>query len=117
MPAATRSSRRSGRRLITNRATPFATSQPDIVPAAPGVLTFFTAAGAYQTSNPQQSFEEVTQDVFLTRLKADLALAASGGNSTWDSTCTGSATSSPMRSPRWGTSAVRSPRPARGPGS
>lgn len=65
--------------MITNRATPFATTYSDIVPAAPGSLTFFTAAGAYQTSNPQQSYEEVTQDVFLTRLKADLALAASGG--------------------------------------
>jgi esterase/lipase superfamily enzyme len=65
--------------MITNRATPFATTYSDIVPAAPGSLTFFTAAGAYQGSNPQQSYEEVTQDVFLTRLKADLALAASGG--------------------------------------
>ena len=65
--------------MVTNRKTPFAINQPDIVPADPGTLTFFTAAGAYQTSNPQQSFEEVTQDVFLTRLKADLALAASGG--------------------------------------
>jgi esterase/lipase superfamily enzyme len=65
--------------MITNRKTPFATTESDIVPAAPGALAFFTAAGAYQTSNPQQSFEEVTQDVFLTRLKADLALAASAG--------------------------------------
>jgi hypothetical protein len=85
--------------MITNRATPFATTQPDIVPAAPGSLTFFTAAGAYQTSNPQQSYEEVTQDVFLTRLKADLALARRAARSTRGSTSTGSPTSSPTRSP------------------
>jgi hypothetical protein len=103
--------------MITNRKTPFATDFSEILPAAPGALSFFTAAGAYQTSNPQQSFEEVTQDVFLTRLKADLALASSGGKLHLGLYVTGSATSSRTRSPRWETSAAHSPRPGRGPGS
>lgn len=65
--------------MITNRATPFATTQSQVVPSSPGSLTFWTAAGAYQSSSPQTNYEEVTQEVFLTRLKADLALAASAG--------------------------------------
>lgn len=65
--------------MVTNRATPFATTHADVVPAAPSSLTFWTAPGAYQTSSPQQNYTEVTQEVFVDRLKADLALAAAGG--------------------------------------
>ena len=61
--------------MITNRAMPFATSGASIVPGAPGSLTFFTAPGAYQSQNPMTNYVEVTQDVFLERLKADLAKA------------------------------------------
>ena len=66
--------------MVTNRATPFATSRSDgIVPSAPGTLTFWTAPGAYQSSDPQTNYTEVTQAVFLERLSADLTLAASEG--------------------------------------
>ena len=65
--------------MVTNRATPFATSGSQIVPAAPGALTFFTAAGAYQSSNPQKNYQQVSQEVFLARLAADLARTASNG--------------------------------------
>ena len=66
--------------MVTNRATPFATSRSDgIVPSAPGTLTFWTAPGAYQSSDPQTNYTEVTQAVFLERLSADLALATSAG--------------------------------------
>ncbi len=67
--------------MITNRASPFfTTTRTQIVPAAPGTLTFFTAPGAYQSQNPSNSYVEVTQDVFLQRLKADLALAPANGS-------------------------------------
>ncbi len=49
------------------------------MPAAPGALTFFTAAGAYQSSNPQKNYQQVSQEVFLARLAADLARTASNG--------------------------------------
>lgn len=65
--------------MVTNRATPFATTRADIVPAAPGALTFWTAEGPYQSSNPQATYTEVTEAVFLERLAADLARAAAGG--------------------------------------
>jgi hypothetical protein len=65
--------------MVTNRATPFATEKAQIVPSAPDTLTYWTAPGAYQTSSPQQNYTEVTQEVFLERLKADLALAAADG--------------------------------------
>ena len=63
--------------MVTNRATPFATTQADVLPSAPGSLSFWTAAGAYQSSSPKANYQEVTQDVFLTRLKADLARTSS----------------------------------------
>jgi hypothetical protein len=66
--------------MITNRAKPFATSRADIVPTAPGTLAFFTAPGAYQSQNPMANYVEVTQDVFLERLKADLAKATGSGS-------------------------------------
>lgn len=66
--------------MVTNRATPFAASESQIVPAAPGTLTFFTAAGAYQSSDPQKNYQQVTQEVFLTRLAADLARTKTNGS-------------------------------------
>ncbi|MCW5893937.1 MAG: alpha/beta hydrolase [bacterium] len=65
--------------MVTNRATPFATAKDAVVPGAPGSLTFWTASGAYQSSDPQSTYTEVTETVFLERLQADLALAASAG--------------------------------------
>jgi esterase/lipase superfamily enzyme len=66
--------------MVTNRATPFAPYRSDgIVPSAPGTLSFWTAPGPYQSSDPQTNYTEVTQAVFLERLTADLALAASAG--------------------------------------
>jgi Alpha/beta hydrolase of unknown function (DUF900) len=65
--------------MVTNRATPFATTRDDILPAAPGTLTFFTAPGPYQATDVSTNYEEVTKDVFVMRLKSDLAAAASGG--------------------------------------
>lgn len=65
--------------MITNRATPYATTKDDIVPGAPGSLTFWTAPGTYQSTSTEGTYEEVTQAVFLERLAADLALASSAG--------------------------------------
>lgn len=65
--------------MVTNRAAPFATSESQIVPAAPGTLSFFTAAGAYQGTDPQKNYQAVSQEVFLTRLAADLARTSSNG--------------------------------------
>lgn len=65
--------------MITNRATPFASDLSQIVPAAPGDLSYFTAAGAYQSSSPQTTYQEVTEAVFLSRLAADLARTTANG--------------------------------------
>jgi len=65
--------------MITNRATPFATTRTDIVPAPGSALTFFTADGPYVTASVSTSYTEVTKEVFLERLTADLAKATSGG--------------------------------------
>ncbi|HEV7734199.1 MAG TPA: alpha/beta hydrolase [Candidatus Binatia bacterium] len=65
--------------MVTNRATPFATIREDIVPATGDALTFFTATGPYASQNVATAYTEVTQAVFVERLKADLALTASGG--------------------------------------
>lgn len=65
--------------MITNRATPFATDFSQIVPAAPGNLSYFTATGAYQSSNPQTNYQEVSEAVFLSRLTADLAKTTTNG--------------------------------------
>lgn len=65
--------------MITNRATPFATSYGDIVPAPAGSLTFYTAAGPYVSQNVATAYTEVSQATFTERLKADLALTASDG--------------------------------------
>ena len=43
--------------MVTNRATPFAPYRSEgIVPSAPGTLTFWTAPGAYQSSDPQTNY-------------------------------------------------------------
>lgn len=64
--------------MVTNRATPFATWESQIVPAAPGDLAFFTAAGPYQSSNPESHYQQVSQPVFIARLAADLARTGTG---------------------------------------
>jgi esterase/lipase superfamily enzyme len=66
--------------MVTNRATPFADEFEDILPASQGALTIFTAPGPYVAQNVSTAYTEVTQAVFVTRLTADLALAASGGD-------------------------------------
>lgn len=65
--------------LVTNRATPFATEQPQILPVAPGGLSYFTAEGPYQSSKPQTHYQPVSREVFLSRLTADLAKASAAG--------------------------------------
>lgn len=65
--------------MITNRATPFETDFTKIVPATAGTLTYFTAPGAYVSQNVSTAYTEVSKATFVERLKADLALTASGG--------------------------------------
>lgn len=65
--------------MVTNRETPFATSEDDILPAAPGDLTYYTAAGPYQGDDVESNYEEVDSATFYSRLQADLAHAESGG--------------------------------------
>jgi esterase/lipase superfamily enzyme len=65
--------------MITNRATPFATELDQIVPAAAGTLTYFTAPGPYVSQNVSTAYTEVSKETFVERLKADMALTASDG--------------------------------------
>jgi esterase/lipase superfamily enzyme len=65
--------------MITNRATPFATEIQQVVPAAAGTLTYFTAPGPYVSQNVSTAYTEVSEATFVERLKADLALTASNG--------------------------------------
>jgi len=65
--------------MVTNRADPFSTTRATTVPAAGSALEYFTADGPYVAGNVATAYTKVTKEVFVERLKADLAEATSGG--------------------------------------
>ena len=65
--------------MVTNRSDPFTILRSEIKPEAPGVLRYFTADGPYEADDVTTSYTEVSSETFFSRLKADLALTASGG--------------------------------------
>lgn len=65
--------------MVTNRANPFSTTRATIVPATGSALEYFTATGPYVAANVTTAYTKVTKEVFVERLKADLAHATSGG--------------------------------------
>jgi len=60
--------------MVTNRARPFAETRSNVVPAPPGQLSFFTAAGAYQADQVKFRYRTTSAQSFITRLRNDLGL-------------------------------------------
>lgn len=58
--------------MVTNRNKPFAETREDIVPAPPGQLSFFTAAGPYQSNLVRLRYRSATAQTFLASLRDDL---------------------------------------------
>jgi esterase/lipase superfamily enzyme len=67
--------------MVTNRATPFAETRSNIVPAPPGQLSFFTAAGAYQANQVKLRYRTTSAQSFIASLRNDLGLQAAARKS------------------------------------